>query len=140
MCGRGTLESVRRRADPLPDGPTVARDILASLPERLRPSQPTFDETGGLHAAGLGTLAVLHEVLATSPDAMDLLGEIHHLEPGGEGANQIPCEMGRPSAHALDEVRAARRVAFAAADGRDPILLDGLQQLRPALLQQDFAD
>jgi FdhD protein len=53
VCGRGTLEAVRRRAEPLADGPVVARDILASLPDRLRPSQATFDVTGGLHAAGL---------------------------------------------------------------------------------------
>ncbi|HKA23355.1 MAG TPA: formate dehydrogenase accessory sulfurtransferase FdhD [Candidatus Eisenbacteria bacterium] len=65
VCGRGTLEAVRRRAEPLPDGPLVARAILASLPERLRTAQPTFDETGGLHAAGLfdlsGTLLAARE-------------------------------------------------------------------------------
>jgi len=53
VCGRGTLEAVRRRAQPLPDGPVVPRAVLASLPARLRSAQPTFDETGGLHAAGL---------------------------------------------------------------------------------------
>ena len=53
VCGRGTLDAVRRRAEPLPDGPLVARAILASLPARLRPAQAAFDETGGLHAAGL---------------------------------------------------------------------------------------
>jgi len=57
VCGRGTLEAVRRRAEPLPDGPPVAGAVLASLPERLRPAQPTFDETGGLHAAGLFDLS-----------------------------------------------------------------------------------
>jgi FdhD protein len=56
VCGRGTLEAVRRRAEPLPDGPIVAREILASLPERLRPAQ-ALDETGGLHAAGLFDLS-----------------------------------------------------------------------------------
>ena len=53
VCGRGTLDAVRRRAEPLPDGPGISRDVLASLPALLRKSQPTFDETGGLHAAGL---------------------------------------------------------------------------------------
>src|SRR5262249_39032489 len=65
VCGRGTLEAVRRRAEPLPDGPLVARAILASLAERLRTAQPTFDVTGGLHAAGLfdlsGTLLAARE-------------------------------------------------------------------------------
>jgi FdhD protein len=53
VCGRGTLEAVRRRARPLPDGPSLTGTVLASLPERLRAAQPTFDETGGLHGAGL---------------------------------------------------------------------------------------
>ncbi len=36
---------------PLPDGPLVARELLAGLPERLL--QPGFARTGGLHATGL---------------------------------------------------------------------------------------
>jgi FdhD protein len=51
VCGRGSLEEVAVHADPLPDGPTIARDLLAGLPDRLR--QPTFARTGGLHATGL---------------------------------------------------------------------------------------
>ena len=36
-------------------GPTLPRDLLASLPDRLR--QPTFERTGGLHATGLFSAA-----------------------------------------------------------------------------------
>jgi FdhD protein len=38
---------------PAPPGPTIARELLAHLPDKLR--QPTFQRTGGLHAAGLFT-------------------------------------------------------------------------------------
>jgi FdhD protein len=51
VCGKGALEEVAVHADPLPTGPTVARDLLAGLPDRLR--QPGFERTGGLHATGL---------------------------------------------------------------------------------------
>jgi FdhD protein len=51
VCGKGALEEVAVRSEPLPDGPRVARDLLADLPERLR--QPAFEATGGLHATGL---------------------------------------------------------------------------------------
>src|SRR5213075_326699 len=34
---------------------TIAAQTLAALPTRLRGSQAVFDETGGLHAAGLFT-------------------------------------------------------------------------------------
>ena len=51
VCGKGALEEVAVHADRLPDGPAIARDLLAALPDRLR--QPTFERTGGLHATGL---------------------------------------------------------------------------------------
>jgi FdhD protein len=53
VCGRGSLEEVAVHARALPEGPVIARDLLAGLPERLR--QPTFERTGGLHATGLFT-------------------------------------------------------------------------------------
>jgi len=51
VCGKGALEEVAVHCGALPDGPSIARDLLASLPERL--SQPGFAQTGGLHATGL---------------------------------------------------------------------------------------
>jgi FdhD protein len=51
VCGKGALEEVAVHCQPLPDGPVLARDLLADLPERLR--QPAFERTGGLHATGL---------------------------------------------------------------------------------------
>jgi FdhD protein len=51
VCGKGALEEVAVSAASLPDGPEIHRELLASLPERLR--QPAFELTGGLHATGL---------------------------------------------------------------------------------------
>src|SRR6266576_3119077 len=48
VCGKGALQEVAVHAPPLPDGPRIARTLLADLPERLR--QPAFEATGGLHA------------------------------------------------------------------------------------------
>jgi FdhD protein len=63
VCGKGALEQVGVQAPPAPPGPVIARSLLASLPDRLR--QPTFERTGGLHAAGLfgadGTLIYARE-------------------------------------------------------------------------------
>ena len=41
------------RADPLPPGPVVSRAVVLALPDLLRAAQRAFDQTGGLHAAGL---------------------------------------------------------------------------------------
>ena len=51
VCGKGALEEVAVHAPVLGAGPRVARELLASLPDRL--VQPGFARTGGLHAAGL---------------------------------------------------------------------------------------
>jgi FdhD protein len=63
ICGKGALEEVEAIAPAVSGGPTLARDLLASLPDRLR--QPGFERTGGLHATGLfspdGELLAVHE-------------------------------------------------------------------------------
>jgi FdhD protein len=56
LCGRLTIESLRCRLAPLEAAETVNRDVVAVLPRSLRQRQEIFDETGGLHAAGLFTL------------------------------------------------------------------------------------
>ena len=65
VCGRRSIddlmEGTRRIESPL----TVSRRVIETLPEALRSVQRTFDETGGLHAAGLfdasGTLVRMAE-------------------------------------------------------------------------------
>lgn len=56
LCGRLTIDSLRCRLAPLAYTETLNRDVVAALPRTLRARQAIFDETGGLHAAGLFTL------------------------------------------------------------------------------------
>ena len=51
VCGKGSIEQVAVDSPLATRGPTIARALLAALPERL--SQPAFELTGGLHATGL---------------------------------------------------------------------------------------
>ncbi len=53
ICGKASIDEVALRVDPLPDGPAVSRSVILALPDMLRAAQRAFDETGGLHAAGL---------------------------------------------------------------------------------------
>ncbi|GIE96502.1 formate dehydrogenase accessory sulfurtransferase FdhD [Paractinoplanes rishiriensis] len=67
VCGKASIDAVRTRSpyqvagDPL----VLPAGTLATMPDRLRASQRTFERTGGLHAAGLftaaGDLIVLRE-------------------------------------------------------------------------------
>jgi FdhD protein len=53
LCGRRTIESLATEAAALGAEWTVAAATIAALPEKLRAQQAVFDDTGGLHAAGL---------------------------------------------------------------------------------------
>jgi FdhD protein len=53
LCGRRTIESLAADAAAIGASWTVAAATIAALPPQLRARQVVFDETGGLHAAGL---------------------------------------------------------------------------------------
>jgi FdhD protein len=55
ICGKAALDDVEVRCGSVASGPAVSADLLVSLPARLRSQQRLFDQTGGLHAAGLFT-------------------------------------------------------------------------------------
>ncbi|HSL97411.1 MAG TPA: formate dehydrogenase accessory sulfurtransferase FdhD [Candidatus Deferrimicrobiaceae bacterium] len=66
ICGKASIDDVAVRCDPLPVGlPFVAREVIVSLPDRLREAQAAFERTGGLHAAALfetdGRLVAIRE-------------------------------------------------------------------------------
>jgi FdhD protein len=64
-CGKATLDQVEVWCPPLEDPVTVPGSLVPALPGRLREAQRLFDQTGGLHAAGLfdpaGRLLCLRE-------------------------------------------------------------------------------
>ncbi len=55
VCGKRSIESLEIGAPRLESEIKVRRDVLSSLPSRLKPAQPTFLITGGVHASGLFT-------------------------------------------------------------------------------------
>jgi FdhD protein len=55
ICGKASLDEVAIKSAPLKAGPVVSRAVVLALPDLLRAAQRAFDETGGLHAAGLFT-------------------------------------------------------------------------------------
>jgi FdhD protein len=66
VCSADVLDlSPLRTAPPAGPGWTVRRDVLAGLPDAMRPRQRAFDRTGGVHAAALaddrGELLVVRE-------------------------------------------------------------------------------
>ena len=96
ICGKGALEEVEAIAPRVEGGPSIARELLAELPDRLR--QPAFERTGGLHATGLfdaaGELLLVREDVGRH-NAMDkVIGHalLEGLLPLGE---HVLCVSGR---------------------------------------------
>ena len=55
VCGKERLDDLEQTL-PAITSIDVATDLLARLPDQMRPRQPLFEATGGIHAAGLFTL------------------------------------------------------------------------------------
>ena len=53
ICGKASLEQVEVRCAPLPPGPPLGASVILGLPDALRSAQRIFEQTGGLHAAGV---------------------------------------------------------------------------------------
>jgi FdhD protein len=65
ICGKASIEAVRRSTPPLDDAARFNPALAYELPDRLRKEQPLFAETGALHAAALfgttGDLEIVRE-------------------------------------------------------------------------------
>jgi FdhD protein len=64
LCGRVTIEALRVDAPVIAAEWTVGARVVGGLPDALRRSQAVFEETGGLHAAGLFDPSGVMEVMA----------------------------------------------------------------------------
>jgi FdhD protein len=99
VCGKGALEEVAVHSAPISGTkPTVARSLLASLPDHLE--QPGFERTGGLHATGLfdagGRLLTTREDVGRH-NAMDKVIGRALLDGVVPLADHILCVSGRLS-------------------------------------------
>jgi FdhD protein len=65
LCGKASIEAVHQHFPPVESTLRISAEVYAKLPAALRAAQPTFAQTGGLHAAAIfdahGQLVVLRE-------------------------------------------------------------------------------
>jgi FdhD protein len=100
VCGRRSIDDLMCSMPVLDGQWTVTRDVIVSLSDRLRAAQRTFDETGGLHAAGLfdlqGTLLRVAEDVGRH-NAVDKVIGAEVLEGGMPMHERILFVSGRTS-------------------------------------------
>ncbi len=111
LCGKATIESVRQHFAPVRGALRVSPAVLRALPEKLATEQPTFQTTGGLHAAGLfdldGKLLVAREDVGRHNAVDKVLG--HALRAGWLPLHRhILMVSGRVSFEVMQKALAAR--------------------------------
>lgn len=83
VCGKATIDSIRLQFPAIAGEWSIQHEVVSRLPGELRKAQPVFDQTGGLHAAGLfdrnGRLTDLHEDVGRH-NAVDKLVGTHFLQ------------------------------------------------------------
>jgi FdhD protein len=134
LCGKESIRAVHRRIKPVSSRLKVRAELLGRLPEKLRGSQPTFERTGGLHAAGIftpeGQLIVAREDIGRHNAVDKVIGfgllngllpfDKHVLVVSGRAsfeimqkslAARVPivCAVSAPSSLALEFARASRQ-------------------------------
>lgn len=79
ICGKATLDDIEVHCSPLAPGPEVDGEAILSMPDSLREGQRVFEQTGGLHAAGLfspgGRLLSLREDVGRHNAVDKIVGE-----------------------------------------------------------------
>jgi FdhD protein len=79
ICGKATLDHVEVVCPRVAPGPVVTAEAIGGMPDGLRRAQRVFDQTGGLHAAGLfapdGTLLSLREDVGRHNAVDKLIGD-----------------------------------------------------------------
>jgi FdhD protein len=111
LCGKASIESVHQHFPPLKSRLRITARILASLPEQMRRTQATFDQTGGLHAAAVfdskGKLIVLREDVGRH-NAVDKVLGYGFIEGKLPFDSHVLLVSGRASIEILQKALAAR--------------------------------
>ena len=116
LCGKATVESIHAQFPPVRSDMLINAKLLATLPQKMRAAQETFDRTGGLHAAALfdagGRPMVLREDVGRYNAVDKVVG--HCLLHGSFPPDRhVLLVSGRSSFEITHKVLAARVTIFA---------------------------
>lgn len=138
LCGKLTIESVRLQAPSVADDELrVSATLLRTLPDRMRSAQDGFDETGGVHAAGLfdvnGDLLVLREDIGRH-NAVDKVVGASFLENALPLRGRILLVSGRASFEIVQKALMARIPFVAAVSAASSLAVDLSRELGMTLV------
>ena len=135
LCGKASIESVHQQFPPVENQLEVTAKMLVSLPDKLRMAQPTFDQTGGLHAAGLfsmdGFLTVSREDIGRHNAVDKVIGNAFLDQV--DLSQSILLVSGRASFEIMQKALAARIPIVAAVSAPSSLAVEFAQDSRQTL-------
>jgi len=137
LCGRQTIDSLAADAAPIAARWTVAADTIAALPRGLRVRQAVFDDTGGLHAAGLfsrdGTLLDVAEDVGRHNAVDKIVGRML-MRDGLPLSDCMLCVSGRTSFEIVQKAWRAGIALVAAVSAPSTLAIELAQTLGVTLI------
>jgi FdhD protein len=137
VCGKASIEQVAVQCTALGPGPTVRRETLFALPDRLRERQRVFESTGGLHAAGLfskdGELLALREDVGRH-NAMDKLVGERFLEGQWPLSGMVVLVSGRASFELVQKAAVAGIPILCAVSAPSSLAVETARELGQTLV------
>ena len=137
ICGKASLDQVAVHCDPPAAGPLVTPAMLLGLPAALRSAQALFEETGGLHAAGLfdaaGRLLLLREDVGRH-NALDKLVGAAALAADLPLRDRVLLVSGRVSFEIIQKAAVAGIPVVAAISAPTDLAVDAARRLSMTLV------
>ena len=127
ICGRQSIDDLASDLVAIVDDVVVTPSTIAQLPERLRRSQRAFDETGGLHAAGVfstdGVLLDIAEDVGRHNAVDKVIGRavLHRQVPL---SSALLCVSGRTSFEIVQKAAVAGIPVVAAVSAPSSLAID----------------
>ena len=137
LCGKASIEAVHRHFPPVVSPLRISAKKLGGFPERLRRGQPTFSQTGGLHAAAL--FGASDEPLLVRED-IGRHNAVDKIVGDGLLSGQLPFDhhvllvSGRASFEIMQKALAARIAIVAAISAPSSLAIEFAQESGQTLI------
>ena len=135
VCGKVSIDALRVHVTAIESSVRVSPEVIASLPEKLRTSQKTFEETGGIHAAGIfdtnGELLRIREDVGRHNAVDKVIGSF--FREGVSLEQSILVVSGRVSFEIVQKAVVARIPVLAAVGAPSTLAVELAQEMKLTL-------
>lgn len=137
VCGKGAIELVRQQSKPVDGSLKLKLELFYTLGSALRRAQTVFEQTGGLHAAGVfdlkGTLLGLREDIGRHNAIDKLIGSMF-VNNHAPLDHHVLMLSGRASFEVMHKALVARIPVVAAVHAPSSLAVEFAQQMGQTLV------